>query len=315
MAIDKAIDSTKLNACCTAEANAIRAKTGGSSQLAYDYANSKGFADAIAAIPTGGGSDIPAKVGDGKTYIYIDFPEDTPSTRRTFYVRFTGTVSNGVTIDWGDGTTETVGSTTATDYPHTYTSTGKFTIKLTVNSGTISFDGVSGISGSAIFGAIQIYHNRYRIYAIEIGDNVTSIGECGVEYCYNLKSVIISGNVESVGSNAFYADYYLQNVTLPNSLTSIGNSAFGNCYSMRSITVPANVTSIGTLVFAYWYDATEYHFQSTTPPTLASSNAFSGIPSDCVIYVPYSADHSIRNAYKTATNWSNYSSYIREEPQ
>lgn len=49
------VDATKLDACCTAEANAIRAKTGGSSPIAFDYANSKGFADAIAAIPTGGG--------------------------------------------------------------------------------------------------------------------------------------------------------------------------------------------------------------------------------------------------------------------
>lgn len=54
MAIDKAIDSARLGACCTAEANAIRAKTGGSSPIAYDWANGKGFADAIAAI---GGSN------------------------------------------------------------------------------------------------------------------------------------------------------------------------------------------------------------------------------------------------------------------
>lgn len=51
------IDQTKDSACKTAEADAIRAKTGGSAQLAYDWANGKGFADAIAAIPTGGGGD------------------------------------------------------------------------------------------------------------------------------------------------------------------------------------------------------------------------------------------------------------------
>ena len=49
------IDQTKDSACKTAEADAIRAKTGGSAQLAYDWANNKGFADAIAAIPSGGG--------------------------------------------------------------------------------------------------------------------------------------------------------------------------------------------------------------------------------------------------------------------
>ena len=62
MAVDKLVDSTQLDACCTAEANAIRAKTGGSSQIAYDWANSKGFADAIAAIPSGGGSSTSVDV-------------------------------------------------------------------------------------------------------------------------------------------------------------------------------------------------------------------------------------------------------------
>ena len=57
MGYDKVIDSAKLDACCTAEANAIRAKTGSSAQITYDWANSKGFADAIAAI-SGGGNGI-----------------------------------------------------------------------------------------------------------------------------------------------------------------------------------------------------------------------------------------------------------------
>lgn len=51
------IDQIKDTACKTAEADAIRAKTGDSAQLAYDWANNKGFADAIAAIPSGGGGD------------------------------------------------------------------------------------------------------------------------------------------------------------------------------------------------------------------------------------------------------------------
>jgi len=47
------VDSTKLDACLDAEADAIRAKTGGTDPIPYDYANNKGFADAIAAIPSG----------------------------------------------------------------------------------------------------------------------------------------------------------------------------------------------------------------------------------------------------------------------
>ena len=53
---DMIVDSVKLDACLDAEADAIRAKTGGSADIPFDYANNKGFADAIAAIPSGGGT-------------------------------------------------------------------------------------------------------------------------------------------------------------------------------------------------------------------------------------------------------------------
>ena len=52
------VDGAKLDACNTAEADAIRAKTGGTDPIPYDYENNKGFADAIAAIPSGGGNPI-----------------------------------------------------------------------------------------------------------------------------------------------------------------------------------------------------------------------------------------------------------------
>ena len=51
MAIDKAVDSSQLNSDLTSVANAIRAKSGGSSQLAFP----SGFVSEIQAIPSGGG--------------------------------------------------------------------------------------------------------------------------------------------------------------------------------------------------------------------------------------------------------------------
>lgn len=63
------IDGAKLDACNTAEADAIRAKTGGTSPIPYDYENNKGFADAIAAIPSGGGSGSQNQVP--KFYVYL----------------------------------------------------------------------------------------------------------------------------------------------------------------------------------------------------------------------------------------------------
>ena len=55
MSVDKLVDSTLLDAACTYEAGKIREKLGSSAQITYDLANGKGFGDAIAAIPSGGG--------------------------------------------------------------------------------------------------------------------------------------------------------------------------------------------------------------------------------------------------------------------
>lgn len=51
MAVDKLVDSAKLNAALNYEANKIIAKGGGTAPLAFDFANEKGFGDYIDAIP------------------------------------------------------------------------------------------------------------------------------------------------------------------------------------------------------------------------------------------------------------------------
>ena len=53
MAYDKVIDSSKLNSAMTATANAIRGKTGGTSQIAWD--ETTGFASSVEEIETGSG--------------------------------------------------------------------------------------------------------------------------------------------------------------------------------------------------------------------------------------------------------------------
>ena len=107
----------------------------------------------------------------------------------------------------------------------------------------------------------------------------------------------------------------LASITIPSTVTSIGTNAFMSCYSLASITIPSTVTSIGTNAFGYCYGMAEYHLLPTTPPTLENTNAFQFIESDCVIYVPYSSDHSVLEAYKAASNWSSYANKMQEEPQ
>ena len=169
-------------------------------------------------------------------------------------------------------------------------------------------DSVTSISTYAFCGC-------YSLASIAIPDSVTSIEAQAFYYCYSLSSITIPNSITSINTYAFSSCYSLAIITIPTGVTSIGSSAFTNGYSLAIITIPTGVTSIGSYAFSTCCGVAEYHFLPTTPPTLNNTNAFSGIPSDCVMYVPYSADHSVLNTYKTASNWSDYASYMQEEPQ
>ena len=271
---------------------------------------------------------------DGKTRIYIRLEEGRTSP-------MLGCCPNGtVTVDWGDGTTpDTLTGTSATTVKwtltHNYAAPGDYIITLTVN-GTVGFysstssDQYSGLLrySSGADGRNLVYLNSIKrieigdgvtsieIYAfygcsalasITIPDSVTSIGNGAFYDCSALASITIPDSVTSIKSYAFYGCSALASITIPDSVTSIGNGAFYDCSALASITIPDSVTSIGTNVFYGCKGIAFYDFTShTTVPTLASTNAFTGIPADCQIRVPA----ALVDAWKAATNWSTYADYI-----
>jgi hypothetical protein len=69
------------------------------------------------------------------------------------------------------------------------------------------------------------------------------------------------------------------------------------------------VTSIAALAFSSCYGLGEIHLQSATPPTVANSNAWQSLPTDCIIYVPIGS----LSAYTSATNYPSSSKYTYVE--
>ena len=86
--------------------------------------------------------------------------------------------------------------------------------------------------------------------------------------------------------------------------------AFQNCYSLEKFTfsTTGNVT-IKAQAFEGCSSLAELHFRSSTPPTVNNSNAWTGIPSTCKIYVPTGS----LSAYTSATNMPNPSIYTYTE--
>lgn len=155
----------------------------------------------------------------------------------------------------------------------------------------------------------------YALSSITLPSSVTSVGTYAFRYCYNLTSITILSSATSLGNYAFNYCYNLTSITLPSGMTSIGQGLFQGCVGLASITILSKVTSIGTQAFASCQGMGEYHMIPTTPPTLTNVNTFTSIPSDCIIYVPYSEDHSVLNTYKTESIWTNWATQMQEEPQ
>lgn len=113
--------------------------------------------------------------------------------------------------------------------------------------------------------------------------------QCFMYFNGPISSCKFDDSVTTIPSLCFYGSTGLQTVSIPASVTTIEHAAFWECTSLTTVTVMA-----------------------TTPPTLQNNTVLHGNTSLMRIYVPYSADHSILNAYKSATNWTELANLMEE---
>ena len=212
---------------------------------------------------------------DGATRLHIRI---ATIGRMTVPLYIGQTVSNGVSIDWGDGNAaETLSGTGNVNTSHTYAEPGDYIISLMPDDGcTLSLGldktfncvmGSTGDNGKVYCNMLQdvsigknvtsisgyAFSQCHSLASITISTGVTSIGTYAFQNCYSLASITIPNSVTSIGNFAFYYCHSLASITTPDSVTSIGNSAFSECHSLASITIPDSVTSIGNSAFSECY--------------------------------------------------------------
>ena len=156
----------------------------------------------------------------------------------------------------------------------------------------------------------RAFSECYGLNSLTLPSGITDTGNYLMSTCHTLRTVSLPGSVTSVGTYLFNVCASLPIVTVPSGITSIGAGTFRSTAAITSIIIPSGVTSIGTNAFQYCYGLKKIRFEPQTPPTLAASTVFQGLPTDCVISVP-------AGKLSTYTGTSNYPSsstytYIEE---
>ena len=149
------------------------------------------------------------------------------------------------------------------------------------------------------------FYYRESLTDIAIPNTVTRIGYSAFEYCRAIKSVNIPNGVTGIENYTFRNCSSLKEVTIPNTITYISKEAFYACSSLKEVTIPNSVTLIERDAFCACTSLTAITVLAATPPTLGFSVFIS--TNDCPIYVPAESV----DAYKTATDWSEYASRIQ----
>lgn len=168
---------------------------------------------------------------------------------------------------------------------------------------------------STIYGT-KNFDEGYSIKYISFGENMIMPSSSYIENnTLKLLRMYTSPSLSAVGQNFLSYANSLEKLAVPGTYTTLANTFCRDCYKIRKFVLPTTVTTIPD--YSLTNDRLkEFHVRPTTPPTIANTR---GMPDMAtfggIIYVPYSADHSILEAYQTATNWSTYAQYMQEEPQ
>ncbi len=117
------------------------------------------------------------------------------------------------------------------------------TISWTILSGKLSVLGSGAIPNYSQGGA-PWYSYADKIYAIEIGEDITAIGENAFYNLTNVTNVVFKGNkVTTIGAYAFWGPV-VRKIVFPTGITTINGSIFSSSRELISATIPATVATM-----------------------------------------------------------------------
>lgn len=194
-----------------------------------------------------------------KTYAFIEIPNEAVSL--DFSINIQCTNYSNITIDWGDGSVETLTRTGVTTYKHTYENSGFYTIVIDVPDGS-----TIQLAGSSYSSTPAIGYSKYsRLYLKKVyfGKNVF-FGNYTFAGSYSLEYIMLPNTITELKLRFVYYGYSLKHINIPKSIVSFPNMPFDTVVALKGFVMPYSLTDfyIGT----NYIISGAYHLKRLTIP-------------------------------------------------
>jgi hypothetical protein len=157
------------------------------------------------------------------------------------------------------------------------------------------------VTDSTITSSSRAAGTTLTLTSVDIGTEVTSIGDFAFQDCTGLTSIIIPSSVTSIRQYAFY-NCGLTSITIPNSVTSLGYAAFISCDNLTSAIIGNGITT-----FRAGFALCSNLSNVSLPNTLIElgNDAFSGCTNLANIALPKNLNTIKNNAFYSCTKLNN----------
>ncbi|MDR1791986.1 MAG: leucine-rich repeat protein [Bacteroidales bacterium] len=142
----------------------------------------------------------------------------------------------------------------------------------------------------------NIFSGCTFLTTLNIGNDVTYIGDNVFQNFTNLTSVILGNSLMAIGQNLFSGCTNINTLSIGNSVVSIGNTAFSGCSSLTSVVIPNSVTTIGGSAFQNCTNLTSLTLGKSITSTTSLSSAFYNNSIDTLYYHPINYSMTIASA-------------------
>lgn len=169
---------------------------------------------------------------------------------------------------------------------------GRYTFSGCSNLVDFNFVGITSVGDSAFNSSTKLSAN------ISTANSFVTIGNSAF-LSTKITGDLNAPNLTSLSSQCFY-HCNLLNILNLGTIKSIPGYTFADNPNLKVVYLPETLTSLSSRAFASDKLLEKVIVLAQTPPTI-SGTPFEGTNYTFKIYVPYSSDHSVLDAYKSAT--------------